>query len=784
MADHSDGGGVSGGSAAGDQPQSAEIASLREDVGSPTGQVNQLTALVTALLDSKKEEPAGTEEGAADRSNALESAAAGSAYAEEGASLQRGTAQEETDLLREPHQEPGPSGRHSGEAGGINPLEHVVSEVMLEYKTLKDEREKAKAKGAKGREQAYFADGDGRKTRSSGRGRSRAPPVGSTYPFLKPAVFKQNRQSKSQPKGQKGWYVGPAHNHPSDCVRMLTESGTVIITRNFTWRHVPTAPIASPPLLPLADDDEGGEGKSQADAPRQGRGGETDSESESDLDVMESRGPGQATPFVRVNTPTVPGTSTHGDEGSVPLSPSSGRSDFGGGEGSPTDSSSSSPSSNPGHADSDGGAGGEGPSEPGAHSDNGSEPDEMEDELAEFKFDSDDNRYPPHKEQTRQLQTPEEEPDDGGEQNSEEALLSTVLETENGQEIVTNYLCDSLVKDNYEEEQTRRASMDELEKVRQVPQPNNLEQQAFGAVVDDNGSSQQQLDPKLSMTSPIGQKPSDVEDLPFTYKDVMRSKYRVFWEAAIKKELDGHDQIGTFTKIKELPEGRPKRDDEPGVDKPVREALGCLMWTKQTRPDIALPLNKLQKVAHSPTKRMWDAIMRIMAYLNGTKDLGITYVRGSGLDLDVFADASYADNQVDRRSTTGLAVTVGGKVVCAATKTQPVAAQSTTEAEYKAAGEGEKEALFVRGVLSFIAPETSGAKITVREDNEGALRLIENPFSSARTKHIDVRFHFIRELFKSGKITAKFVPTNEQHADMLTKVLSQGKLEYHRKALM
>ena len=70
----------------------------------------------------------------------------------------------------------------------------------------------------------------------------------------------------------------------------------------------------------------------------------------------------------------------------------------------------------------------------------------------------------------------------------------------------------------------------------------------------------------------------------------------------------------------------PKRDDEPGVDKPVREALGCLMWTKQTRPDIALPLNKLQKVAHSPTKRMWDAITRIMAYLNGTKDLGITYV--------------------------------------------------------------------------------------------------------------------------------------------------------------
>ncbi|CAB1117836.1 unnamed protein product [Ectocarpus sp. CCAP 1310/34] len=90
-----------------------------------------------------------------------------------------------------------------------------------------------------------------------------------------------------------------------------------------------------------------------------------------------------------------------------------------------------------------------------------------------------------------------------------------------------------------------------------------------------------------------------------------------------------------------------------------------------------------------------------MSYLNFTKDFGITYIRGPGLDLSVFVDASYADNEVDRRSTTGLA--------------------------------GVKEALFMRGVLSFIAPETSGAKIKVLEDNKGALAFIENPFSSART---------------------------------------------------
>ena len=118
------------------------------------------------------------------------------------------------------------------------------------------------------------------------------------------------------------------------------------------------------------------------------------------------------------------------------------------------------------------------------------------------------------------------------------------------------------------------------------------------------------------------------------------------------------------------------------------------------------------------------------------------------------------------------------------TKTQRVPAQSTAEAEYLAAAEGVKEALYVRSVLSFVAPETSGAKIRVLEDNEGALALVQNPFSSARSKHIDVRYHFIRELFKSGKITAVYVPTGEQHADMLTKALRQPKLEYHRKVLM
>lgn len=89
------------------------------------------------------------------------------------------------------------------------------------------------------------------------------------YPFLEPIMFKSRRKAKPQPKGEKGWYLGPAHIHPRDCVCVLTKAGTVITTRSFNWRHVPAASPAPPQLMPLADEEEGGEGESRESASRQ-----------------------------------------------------------------------------------------------------------------------------------------------------------------------------------------------------------------------------------------------------------------------------------------------------------------------------------------------------------------------------------------------------------------------------------------------------------------------------------------------------------------------------------
>ena len=103
--------------------------------------------------------------------------------------------------------------------------------------------------------------------------------------------------------------------------------------------------------------------------------------------------------------------------------------------------------------------------------------------------------------------------------------------------------------------------------------------------------------------------------------------------------------------------------------------------------------------------------MKILSYVSGTKILGITYVRGSGLSLNVYADADYANKDNDRRSVSEIVVTLG--VVSHASKAQRVVSLSPSEAEYIAAGDGVKESSFVRAVLSFIATKTCGESVNV-----------------------------------------------------------------------
>ena len=209
------------------------------------------------------------------------------------------------------------------------------------------------------------------------------------------------------------------------------------------------------------------------------------------------------------------------------------------------------------------------------------------------------------------------------------------------------------------------------------------------------------------------------------------------------------------------------------------------MWlVVMSRPDITSTVRAVSRHSNNPAERHWKAVLQIIRYLLGTKDLSLTFEWGSGLEISVFADANYAEKADERRSVSGVVVTVGKSSVSWFSSTQKIVTLLTTEAEYVALGDGVKEALFVKGVLSFSIPSISENCIKVFVDNDGAISLANNPLSSARTEHIDVRFHFIRELTRSKTISVEYVPTKAQRADILTKALTGSIFKEHREFLM
>ena len=149
-------------------------------------------------------------------------------------------------------------------------------------------------------------------------------------------------------------------------------------------------------------------------------------------------------------------------------------------------------------------------------------------------------------------------------------------------------------------------------------------------------------------------------------------------------------------------------EGESGGTLPYREAVRGLMWLiVMLRLDITNAVRAVSRDSNSPAERHWKAVLQIIRYLLRTKDLSLTFGWGSGLEISVFADANYAEKADDLRSVSGVKVTVGKSYVSWFSSTQKIATFSTTEAEYVALGDGVKEALFVKGVLSLIIPSIS-----------------------------------------------------------------------------
>ena len=162
---------------------------------------------------------------------------------------------------------------------------------------------------------------------------------------------------------------------------------------------------------------------------------------------------------------------------------------------------------------------------------------------------------------------------------------------------------------------------------------------------------------------------------------------------------------------------------------------------------------------------------------------------GSGVDLELYVDSDFASRDTNRRSVPGGVVMCAGACVSfsSSSRAQKSVTLSSTEAEYVALAAGIKETIYIyilRYIWSFIFPDRDVGCTLVKENNVGAVHLAKNPATTPNSKHIDSRHHFIRERVANGEFKVVYVPSEEQHADFLTKSLHQGAFEVHRNFVM
>ena len=160
-----------------------------------------------------------------------------------------------------------------------------------------------------------------------------------------------------------------------------------------------------------------------------------------------------------------------------------------------------------------------------------------------------------------------------------------------------------------------------------------------------------------------------------------------------------------------------------------------------------------------------EAVKRILHYVKGTLRTGLSFRKAASTSISIFTDADWAGCPDDRRSTGGFAIFVGPNLISWSSKKQPTVSRSSTEAKYKALANGAAEAIWVASLLKEL-----GVTVPVLWcDNLGATYLTANPVFHARTKHIKIDFHFVRERVASRALEVSFISSDDQLADVFTK---------------
>ncbi|GJS43392.1 putative ribonuclease H-like domain-containing protein [Tanacetum coccineum] len=227
-------------------------------------------------------------------------------------------------------------------------------------------------------------------------------------------------------------------------------------------------------------------------------------------------------------------------------------------------------------------------------------------------------------------------------------------------------------------------------------------------------------------------------------------------------------ELGTATTP--IESNKPLVKDEDGEDVDVhvyRSMIGSLMYLTASRPDIMFAVCACARFQVTPKASHLNAVKRIFRYLKHQPKLGLWYPRDSPFELEAFSDSDYGGASLDRKSTTGGCQFLGRRLISWQCKKQTIMANSTTEAEYVAAANCCGQVLWIQNQMMDYGFNFMNTRIHI--DNESTISVIKNPVAHSRTKHIEIRFHFIRDCYEKRLIEVIKIHTDSNVADLLTK---------------
>lgn len=200
-----------------------------------------------------------------------------------------------------------------------------------------------------------------------------------------------------------------------------------------------------------------------------------------------------------------------------------------------------------------------------------------------------------------------------------------------------------------------------------------------------------------------------------------------------------------------------------------------------TRVDLAYAVQHLSQFSQRPAPEHMSALKRVFRYLRGTHKLGISF--HSDGELDLFSDADWGASLIDRRSISGYTAFFANGPVSWSSRKQPTVALSSMEAEFMALARTTCEAIWLRELSSELGVPTTGP-LSIKVDNDAAMMFAESVAFHARSKHIDIRYHFVRERVASNEVRLTHCASEDNLADILTKALPRPLFEKLRDQIM